>query len=404
MAAFSSLVRTLDDSMRARLDGLAKRRGYPGSADVSALADAVRALSSLYNRIEPRGGKPEGVAPEARVPVAEAARRHLSARLSFSFPRDVPKGASAVRELVGTGLLTLGETPLRVLDFGAGLGAMTAGLARALEASGARGTLAATLVDADEAALSLAADLARATAEDPVVIEARTAKLRAGEKPPRGPFDVILVGQVLSELDEAAPEEARVVTHLALLESLYAELSPTGSLVVIEPALRDRSRHLHALRDAWVQKGRAVFAPCLHVRPCPALAREGDWCHEDLAVDLPSWLVPVAKAAGLRWEGLSSSYLVLRRDDRTLAGERPEAKLRVVSELLRTKGKTEAFVCGKDTGTEKKRLRRLDRHASESNVAWDALTRGSLLSLEPQPDGERIEPDCTVRLLDEESR
>lgn len=404
MAAFSSLVRALDDSMRARLDGLAKRRGYPGSADVSALADAVRALSSLYNRIEPRGGKPEGAAPEARVPVAEAARRHLGARLSFSFPRDVPKGASAVRELVGTGLLTLGETPLRVLDFGAGLGAMTAGLARALEASGARGTLAATLVDADEAALSLAADLARATAEDPVVIEARTAKLRAGEKPPKGPFDVILVGQVLSELDETATEDARVATHLALLESLYAELSPSGSLVVIEPALRDRSRHLHALRDAWVQKGRAVFAPCLHVNPCPALAREGDWCHEDLAVDLPSWLVPVAKAAGLRWEGLSSSYLVLRRDDRTLAGERPEAKLRVVSELLRTKGKTEAFVCGADTGTEKKRLRRLDRHASESNAAWDALTRGALLSLVPHPDGERIEPDCTVRLLDEGSR
>ncbi len=338
------------------------------------------------------------------MPVAEAARRHLGARLSFSYPRDVPKGASAVRELVGTGLLTLGETPLRVLDFGAGLGAMTAGLARALEVSGARGTVSATLVDADEAALALAADLARATAEDAVVIDARTAKLRAGEKPPKGPFDVILVGQVLSELDESSPPDLRLASHLTLLESLYAELGPSGSLVVIEPALRDRSRHLHALRDAWVAKGRAVFAPCLHVNPCPALAREGDWCHEDLAVDLPTWLVPVAKAAGLRWEGLSSSYLVLRRDDRTLAGERPEAKLRVVSELLRTKGKTEVFVCGKDTGVEKKRLRRLDRHASDSNAAWDTLTRGALLALTPEPDGERIEPECTVRLLDEGAR
>src|SRR3712207_8562489 len=59
-----------------------------------------------------------------------------------------------------------------------------------------------------------------------------------------------------------------------------------------------------------------VFAPCLHAASCPMLAIETEWCHEDLAVDLPPWTVPLARAAGLRWQGLTFSYLVLRKDGR----------------------------------------------------------------------------------------
>src|SRR5580700_2681488 len=82
------------------------------------------------------------------------------------------------------------------------------------------------------------------------------------------------------------------------------------------------TRHSHRVRDAVLSTPATappssrspvtVFAPCLHAAPCPALARDSDWCHEDLDVDLPGWLVPVAKAAGLRHEGLTFSYLVLR--------------------------------------------------------------------------------------------
>src|SRR6202044_548425 len=84
-----------------------------------------------------------------------------------------------------------------------------------------------------------------------------------------------------------------------------------------------------------------------------ALARETDWCHEDIDVDLPAWLVPVARAAGLRHEGLTFSYLVLRAPgpgaDRLVdhIGASPGARrLRVVSNIVRTKGKREAYLCG----------------------------------------------------------
>ncbi len=396
MVAFGSLVAPLEAPFQALLDGLARSARWSTSEDIEALGQEVRSLSGLYNRIQ----TPPVARPSGGRSTAESAHSALAARLLFSFPRDVPKGAAAVRELVGAGLLAIpGSRPLRILDVGAGLGAMTWGAVRALEAAGQRGEVEALFADADPGALSLALEIVRRAPPGGVSLRADRARLVAGDKPPRGPFDLVLVGQLLSELDEELPPGERVVRHLALLESLLAVVSNQGSLVVVEPALRDRARHLHRLRDGWIAAGRPVFAPCLHQAPCPALASEDDWCHEDLAVNLPPWLVPVARAAGLRWEGLTFSYLVLRKDGSTLADLLPGARLRVVSSLLRTKGKSEAFLCGRfEEGVARARLRRLDRDASQENQAWDELGRGALLSIEPAPQaGGRVGGDSLVR-------
>ena len=77
------------------------------------------------------------------------------------------------------------------------------------------------------------------------------------------------------------------------------EQKPDVRLVVVEPALRDRTRHLHRVRERLMaSEAVTLFAPCLHRAACPALATKGDWCHEDLPLDLPEWLVPLARAAG----------------------------------------------------------------------------------------------------------
>jgi hypothetical protein len=140
-----------------------------------------------------------------------------------------------------------------------------------------------------------------------------------------------------------------------------------------------------------VDRGTTVFAPCLHAKHCPVLAAEGDWCHEDLPVDLPPWVVPLARAAGLRWQGLTFSYLVLRRDDRRLVselehgGEAGTVHLRVISELLRTKGKAEVFAC--TAAGERLRMRRLDRDATDEGPgaaatrAWSHLGRGDVVTV-----------------------
>jgi SAM-dependent methyltransferase len=395
--------RPLEDDWQRTLDSIARSRGWSTSREPARLSAELATLSAAYNR-------GSDAADEAR-----AVREAPGARLVFSFVRDVPKVAGAVRELVASGLLRLtAEAPLRVLDLGAGLGASTWGLARALEAAGGRGTLEATWVDEDAQALAVGQEIVRARAADAsavgIQVKAVTAGLGAGSVR-GGPFDVVLLGQVLSEHGRGRGD--RLELHVELVRALVVRaLAPGGSVVIVEPALRDRTRHLHALRDALIGSAGGdavtVFAPCLHAAPCPALASPGDWCHEDLGVDLPPWLVPVARGAGLRWQGLTFSYLVLRGDGRTLRGELAGAGagaggrfLRVVSGALVSKGKREVFVCGELGEGEVGRVkaRRLDRDDAPGNEAWDGLARGDLIAIEPPLSAvrPRVDREGTVR-------
>ena len=391
-------MRPLEEDWRDALDRVARRRGWPGSADVARLGARVAELSAAYN--DPG---------RARAAIREAG----AARLGFSFPRDVPKGAGAVRELVATGALPL--RGMRVLDIGAGLGATTWGVARALEMAGGQGIVEATWVDPDAGALEIAVAIAAERKDlGAVQVHARTIPRTATALDEVGRFDLVLAGQLLSELDVGEPEDVRVQRHAALLGAwLERRVEPDGALVVVEPALRDRSRHLHRVRDALVAAGATVFAPCLHSAGCPALARESDWCHEDLEVDLPPWLVPVARAAGLRREGLTFSYLVLRKDGRRLGDAVGAAagvsRLRVVSAAIPSKGKREAFLCGElgdpsgAPAAARVKTARLNRDATHANAPWDRIARGDVVLASPaiERDRARIGRDTHLSLAGE---
>ena len=380
----------LEESFREVLVSVARVRHLIGLDDPARLAPKVQALTEAYNHPALRG---------------VAGVDHLAARLGFWFARDVPKVAGAVREAVATGRIAFPEgRALRVLDLGAGLGASHRGLARALSAHGATGTLQVLAVDSDAGALQLAADVAkRRPREGDVTIELRTEAIDAakvsGDKNDR--FDVVLLGQVLTELHLGLEPDARVTAHRELLQSMLARTTHHGVVVVVEPALRPRARHLMRVRGALIEAGARVFAPCLHQGRCPLLGREGDWCHEDLAVDLPKWLVPLAKRAGLRWEGLTFSYLVVGRDGPTLRERLPIGGPfveRAVTPALQTKGKLEVVLCGDPLktgvtdddplGPHGTRAGRLDREASEANAAIASLRRGDVVAL-PAPLDEK---------------
>lgn len=312
----------------------------------------------------------------------------LSARLGFWFPRDVRKVEAAV---AGLGLAVPADRALRVVDLGAGLGASHRGLLRGL---GGAGKVEVLAVDDDERALSVCADLGqRLGAEGPRTLELRTRKATfAGFASRVDPVDVIVVGQVLGELDRGEPEDVRLERHAEILATLARK---AATLLIVEPALRVRARHLQRLRGALLAAGLHVHAPCLHAGPCPLLEKETDWCHEDRPIDLPEWLVPVARAAGLRFEGLTFSFLAVRKDP---PAPRP-ALLRAVSGPLVSKGKRELFVCGAPLdGRHGLRLGRLDRARSERNAAFDDLSRGDVFELEPHAvdDKGRISPTTRV--------
>ncbi len=391
----TALARPLEDDWRGALDRVARAHKWPTTGEPAQLGALVRALSDAYNA---PNALPLGRAVAASGPA-------LAARLGFSFARDVPKAAAAVRELVGSGELGgANAKPIRVLDIGSGLGATTWGIARALSAAGLRASLEVTWTDEDALALDVATQLARERnhRDGDVTLDLHVERKRASaELAGRDACYLILLGQVLSEIEFGLEPEPRAQRHAQLVGGLVAKLAPGGALVIVEPALRERTRHLHAVRDALLVSGAAsVFAPCLHSAACPALQVPGEWCHEDVAVDLPSWLEPVARAAGLRWQGLTFSSLVVRRPgERTLSrhlGDAPGARARVISGALVSKGKREHFVCGEDAA--RTRVSRLDRDANDANAAWDSLARGDLIAIHPRPDAKknRIVPGIAV--------
>jgi len=280
-------------------------------------------------------------------------RADLAARALFYTVADAPKSSVALSELRSRELL---PRHVRVLDVGAGCGAMTLGALPFFE------SLDVVAVDRDEGALRIFEEVARALG---VRLETRVADAYAENE--AGPFDLILLGSVLNELDKPLP----------LVRSLLGRLAQGGSIVIVEPALRSQSRRLHQLRDSILRAGTAhVFAPCVRRESrCPALDDERDWCHEDRPTALPPRAQRLSRETSLRRWGLKFSYLVLRHDDESLVSEVPAA--RVVSRVRKLKGKWEGFLCSED-GRQKTSL--LKRDLGADNRAFTALERGDVVT------------------------
>lgn len=335
-----------------------------------ALASEVARLSELYTR--DRGA-------------LRAQSAALAARLRFFLPRDLPKIEGPLAELAWAGALPEGPR-WRVLDLGAGLGTSTLGIATFARRAGIAG-LDVLAIEREARALDVMKNLAARAGVGglegvtvPIALETRELDLeRIDVRALRGPYDLVVLGLALNELWAEHPDA--LDRRASLLTRASEILAEGGAVVVIEPALRESARALQAVRDRIVAKEGAphVFAPCTRGGGCPMLEGERDWCHEDLPLALPPALHPIARGAGLRFEGLSYAYLTLRREPRGIA---PGAH-RIVGGPIASKGRTEWHACGEGGLV---RLARLDRHRDESGPMSDAR-RGSIVEIEGDTTG-----------------
>ena len=327
----------------------------------------------------------------------------LAARAAFFTIADAMKLAIPVGELAGRGALPA-RRPLRVIDLGAGCGAMTLGLVAALAgdplgaalagdplgAAPAGDPLGAALavlaIDRDADALAIAAAAIRdfaTRARVPTAVTTRTADAVAAVRGPLGEADLVVMGSLLNELP--APQALEVVAQaLRVIAG-----APDGAVIIVEPALRETSRALHALRDAILSRRAGhVFAPCTRrSAPCTALADPDDWCHEDRPLELPPRTAELARLTHLRDGGMKLSYLVLRAHPLSLVPEGGEG-WRVVGVPRPEKGKLEVIGCS-DRGRVPIRL--LRRHRSPANRALERAARGDVLVIGAAPGPERLE-------------
>jgi len=146
--------------------------------------------------------------------------------------------------------------------------------------------------------------------------------------------------------------------------------------MLIEPATRPASRELHQVRDNLLAgQYCSVFAPCLHDAPCPALLKPDDWCHEERKWETPAWIAQVDREVGLLKDALKFSYVIFRKDGKTLVPRDPDYH-RVVSELRVMKGEKRVWLCDHAGRSE---IGRQDKERSSSNAAFDDWHRGAII-------------------------
>ncbi len=177
---------------------------------------------------------------------------------------DIEHG-SGDQEALGPQLQAIGGTPAapvvrianndpprfkRVLDLGAGLGTTTLGAAVSAHDAGIE-RMDVTAVERDAISLRLLTALAEQCGHGelsdvacPITLTALQQDIRTVDA--GGPYDLIVVGLALNELFTDADTVRR---RAAWLVGLKAMLSAHGSIVVVEPALRETSRLLQQVRD-----------------------------------------------------------------------------------------------------------------------------------------------------------
>jgi ribosomal protein RSM22 (predicted rRNA methylase) len=218
-----------------------------------------------------------------------------------------------------------------------------------------------------------------------------------------GPYDLMIMANCLNELFPASIDSP--IERAVVVAQLLPFLAPHGTIMIVEPALRQTARSLHHLRNYLLKQGLCtVYSPCLHEGACPALDHPDDWCHEERPWQTPPAIAAIDRKVGFIKDALKFSYLLLRTDGRTIVTRSPQT-FRVVSELRELKGEKRAWLCNE---TGRPEVGRLDRLASPHNASVDAWHRGAIVQIEQIVRKERagkvsalgrIERDAAVEIV-----
>lgn len=347
---------------------IAEQRFGPSIYKQRQLVEAIALLSRAYNQ-------QEGDIPRGNDDISA-----LAARLLFFTIADLPKIAYPLAEVLHQ--KGISNKKLKILDIGAGCGTLTFGALGLLKHEIEQ----CWMLDHDEEALAFARQLyakasqMRHSPTGPLkTVQADITQLQS-IRDLNQRFDLILVGNLFTELDEKK--------HQPILAALIEKLETNGILIVIEPATQRSSEALHTQRIRLMNANPnlKLYGPCPSPKPCPMLnlPERDAWCHEIRIWQLPpEKLRKLSAACGLRRRDLKFSYFSIGKSDDqdgTLekADRRPNI-YRVIGSIQRTKGKRLLNLCHEG---KIHTLLRLDRYRSDENRIFEKLKRGFFVEFE----------------------
>jgi ribosomal protein RSM22 (predicted rRNA methylase) len=370
-----------------------------------ALAQAVVSLSRLFTTARPS------------LPVRYLDNpNHAAAYLSYFLPVNLSKIQVLLDELPDNNITGIPDRPMAVLDLGCGPGTGALALLdwlwhRSPERAKSVSVLAA---DASQVSLQDAKKFWEAYCQDVGLTGANLRCVEGNLEHPLkgdlgkqiargGPYDLIIMANCLNELFPAAGDPP--AERATMVGQLLPFLAPHGTIMIVEPALRQTARALHQMRNHLLKQDLCtVYSPCLHEKACPALDHHDDWCHEERPWQTPPAISALDRDVGFIKDALKFSYLLLRTDGRTIVTRSPQT-FRVVSELRELKGEKRAWLCNE---TGRPEVGRLDRKASPHNEALDSWHRGAIVQIErivrKEREGKvspvgRIESDAAVEII-----
>jgi ribosomal protein RSM22 (predicted rRNA methylase) len=299
------------------------RTGAIGKDELSPYTSPLKDLSSRY------------VAQSGAARVSEL---HAAAYALYFLPINFAKLCFLLRR----SLLTPDQAPskpLTILDFGCGPG--TGALA-------ALATLAypldITVLDKEDAMRDLALKLVSAYGAKLSQPEAnRLAALKATSTlDTNSSYDLIIAANVFNELEPGAADST--------VRALAKNLTETGTLLLLEPALPAPTRALMKMRNSLLASFpmlSPVF-PCTHRAPCPMLkATKEDWCHgtlEGAGKDFEDFklVTQLDELLGFNKHRVKYSASILKKGSTTPKG------YRVITDAEKTHRGTEIALCGED--------------------------------------------------------
>lgn len=369
--------------------------------------------------------EPESIPPwKSAEAVSELSRLFTKdrRRLSRSYMDDKPLRAAYLQYFLPVNLakiqVLLNEMPtpepvkcFSVLDLGSGPGTGALAILDWWQQLGLPHALSVTAVDGSMVALEQARQLwdryCQAIDVGEVSLQACVEDLERGawgdQVRQNGPFHLIIIANCLNEV--YVNRQDSIERRVGLVGEALSLLAHNGTMMIIEPALRETSRALHQVRDRLLQEKRCmIYSPCLRESHCPALVKPDDWCHEERAWDPPVSIQKIDDKVGFIKDALKFSYLLLRKDGKTVTARRPDV-YRVVSEVRELKGEKRAWLCNE---TGRFEVGRQDRLASSQNAAFDEWHRGAIVQIErimrKEKPGKvsalgRIERDTAVQIV-----
>lgn len=207
-------------------------------------------------------------------------------------------------------------------------------------------------------------------------------------------YTILSLGYLLRDLyPSEVPDFVEERAHF--VEKLFSSYVEEGGVIVVTDSSADLiNKEMLLLRDALIERGFSIKAPCVWQGKCPQLKAKSV-CYTQRPLEKPYLMKELQRGADIYLNSLKFSYLLIQK---AKPAKIDKPFYRVVSPPLDQEGKKIFYLCGSDG---KKTLESRVTQFTAKNKALNFLKKGEVVTFEDAHSfGDRWildnESSCTI--------